>query len=280
MISQSQLPEGFRSIIDEQLRVYRQGRAITNINSIPDTQGIPIENQRHWLKIPNVICVFVDMLGSTRLGATTHDGATAGAFQLFTGTAVRLFSEFESPYVDIRGDGAFALFDSSQPYRALAAAVTFKTFSAEEFVPKILADTGVPVGCHLGIDQKTVLVRKLGFKRYRGRSDKQNEVWAGKPVNMAAKLASLTSDGELLVSDRFYQNFTDEHATLSCGCPHGNKMPLWEEVDLSQDERFDFERAFCLRSKWCRNHGKEFCEALLGLDAAAASPSYGSHRVA
>lgn len=266
MISDTQIPKRYRDVIDEQIDIYKKGRSITVKNKLPDTTSIPIENPKHWLKIPDVICVFVDMLGSTRLGATIHDKSTAGAFQLFTGTAVHLFGSFEAPYIDVRGDGVFALFDGTQAYRALAAAVTFKTFSEEEFVPRLKKSTSVEVGSHIGIDQKTVLVRKMGFKRNRGRSDRQNEVWAGKPVNMAAKLASSTKDKELLVSDRFFLNIRDEHATRSCGCPEGKKVSLWTEVDLSQEDIFDFDVAHCLTSHWCKKHGEEYCEHLMSLD--------------
>ncbi len=266
MIASEQIPDKYKEIIDEEIRVFEEGRSITVRNTIPDTTEIPIENKKHWLRIPDVICVFVDMMGSTKLSAETYDSKTAGAYQLFTGTAVRLFSAFEAPYIDVRGDGVFALFDSNQPYRALAAAVTFKTFAREEFVHRIKDLTDVDVGCHIGIDQKTVLVRKLGFKRYRGRSDRQNEVWAGKPVNMAAKLASLTENDQMLVSDRFFSRIKDEHALKSCGCPNGEKTDLWEIVDISDDGRFDFDVAYSLRSVWCSVHGKEYCETILGLD--------------
>jgi hypothetical protein len=99
MISENQMPSTFRNIINDQISIYRENRSITVVKAIPDTPQIPIENPRHWLKIPNVICIFVDMLGSTRLSAENHDNSTAGAYQLFTGTAVRLFSAFESPYI-------------------------------------------------------------------------------------------------------------------------------------------------------------------------------------
>jgi len=237
------------------------------VNDIPDTPDIPIQDPGRWLRIPDVICVFVDMLGSTRLSAVKQDKSTAGAYQLFTGTAVKLFSEFESPYIDVRGDGVFALFDSDQPYRALAAAVSFKTFAAEEFVQRVLDTADEEVGCHAGIDQKTVLVRKIGFKRYRNRTDRQNEVWAGRPVNMAARLAGLTNDKELLVSDRFFNSITDEHATHSCGCPTGDKAYLWKEVDVSDEETFDFDTAHLLESHWCAEHGAEYCSTMLELDS-------------
>ncbi len=266
MITDEQMPERFLEVIEEQVSIYNMGRSIQAINTIPDTSAIPIQNPSHWLRIPKVICVYVDMMGSTRLSAETHDQSTAGAYQLFTGTSVKLFNSFGSPYIDVRGDGIFALFNQDQPYTALASAVTFKTFAKEIFVPKIGEKTGLPIGSHIGIDQKTVLVRKIGLKRYGSRTDRQNEVWAGKPVNMAAKLASLSHDNELLVSERFFTNLEDEHAVYSCGCPSGVKSPLWEEKDLTDDDRFDFNTSYSLKSCWCKKHGREYCEAILALD--------------
>lgn len=266
MICDEQMPVRFLEVIEEQVSIYNVGRSIQVMNTIPDTPHIPIQDPSHWLRIPNVICVYVDMMGSTRLSAEAQDRSTAGAYQLFTGTAVRLFSAFGSPYIDVRGDGVFALFNQNQPYTALAAAVTFKTFAKVVFVPKIRDKTGVDVGSHIGIDQKTVLVRKIGLKRYGSRTDRQNEVWAGKPVNMAAKLASLSDNDELLTSTRFFTNLKDEHALFTCGCPNGIKTNLWSEKDLSLDEGFDFQVAYSLKSSWCRKHGQEYCEAILALD--------------
>jgi class 3 adenylate cyclase len=266
VIEENQMPERFRNIITDQVTIYDQGRSITVYNSIPDTDEIPIENPKHWLRIPDVICVFVDMMSSTKLSAEAKDKATAGAYQLFTGTAVRLFNECEAPYIDVRGDGVFALFDAHQPYRALAAAVTFKTFAKHECIPKLKKDTEVEVGCHIGIDQKTVLVRKLGIKRSQGRTDRQNEVWAGKPVNMASKLASVATDNQLIVSDRFYSKIPDDLARLSCGCPSGEKKSLWESVDVSAHGFFDFETGYLLTSQWCKTHGNEYCDQMLVLD--------------
>lgn len=266
MINDDQLPKRYRDVIDEQEEIFSEGRSITVHNSIPDTADIPLDNQRLWLRIPDVICVFVDMKGSTQLSADTYDNNTAGAYQLFTSTSVRLFHEFESPYVDVRGDGAFALFNSSQPYRALAAAVTIKTFAEIIFVPKIKELTGLDIGCHIGVDQQTVLVRRIGLRRSGGKTDRQNEVWAGKPVNMASKLASLGENKELLVSDRYFENLDDEHALLTCGCPGGEKVDLWSDVDVSEKSVFDFDIAHRLGSKWCSEHGKEYCEKILSLD--------------
>jgi len=266
MLNNTQINERFNSIIQNEIEVYERGRTVQEWNAIPDTNLIPIQDPRHWFKIKDVICVFVDMKGSTQLSANTQDKSTAGAYQLFTGTAVRLFDEFEAPYIDVRGDGVFALFDCVHPFRALAAAVTFKTFVRQKFTPKMKADVGVELGGHYGIDQKTVLVRKLGLKRHGGRSDRQNEVWAGKPVNMASKLAATADENELLVSDRFHANINHPLALRSCGCPTGQQSELWEAVDVSSDPKFDFDLAYRLKSGWCETHGSAFCDAMLKLD--------------
>lgn len=265
-IFKDQLPSNLIDIFQEQIEIFEKPRSITQYNEIPDTAIIPIENPSYWFKIPDVICVFVDMLGSTKLSATNHDKSTAGAYQLFTNTAVRLFHEMDCPYIDVRGDGVFALYNSNQVYRAFVSAVSFKTFVDFEFIPKIKSLTNVDVGCHIGIDQKTVLVRKMGLKRKNGRSDRQNEVWAGKPVNMAAKLASISEHNQLLVSDRYYDRLKDDKVRYTCGCPNGTPSLLWKELDVTNNNLFDFKKAYLLESNWCRIHGKEYYQSILDLD--------------
>jgi class 3 adenylate cyclase len=266
MISDDQILPSIKSIIDDARALYEKSASITVRNSIPDTTKIPIENPQNWLKIPDVICVFVDIRGSTQLSASNHDNGTAQVYQLFTGTAVKLFSEFESPYIDVRGDGTLALFDSNQAHRALASAVTFRTFAQEEFIPLVKNKTELDIGCHVGIDMRTVLVRKIGFKRHQGRSDRQNEVWAGRPINMAAKLASESKDNELLASDRFFKKLNSRYALKSGGCPNNEVVDLWHERDVKEDDRFDFDTAYALASIWCKTHGREFCNKLLADD--------------
>ena len=59
MIEENQMPQIYRDIINEQIAIYNKGRSITVENKIPDTPNIPIENQNHWLRIPDVICVLL-----------------------------------------------------------------------------------------------------------------------------------------------------------------------------------------------------------------------------
>jgi class 3 adenylate cyclase len=263
-------PQSIQSIIDEETRLFTEGAKITDRNSIPDTSLIPIENPSAWIRINDVIACFVDMEGSTKLSASTHQNSTAKIYRYFTNTAVLIFHEFEAPYIDVRGDGVFALFNSDKPHTALAATVSFKTFVRKEFTPRVTKLTDMKIGGHYGIDQKTVLVRKLGLKAVDGRSDRQNEVWAGKPINMAAKLASRSKDETIWVSDRFYRNLTGDKARMSCGCqdgvPNCGSNPLWQPVDVSDDPRFDFDEAYVMKSTWCAVHGKSYCRDVVAYD--------------
>lgn len=267
-------PKRFQPIIDEQVRLYKQKRTAESRADIPPTDQIPLKDPLRWLQIPNVISVFVDMKGSTQLSAQKHARGTAGAYQLFTGTAVALFHEFEAPYIDVRGDGVFALFNQDQVYRALAAAITFKTFAKTVFVPQLKGVTNLELGAHIGIDQETVLVRKIGLKRHSDRTDRQNEVWAGKPVNMSSKLAAMADADQLLVSDRYYQRIRDEHARKTCGCPGNRKVDLWTPVEVKDDPKFDFGMAYRLDACWCEEHGAAYCNAIMALDQTATANSH------
>jgi class 3 adenylate cyclase len=111
-------------------------------------------------------------------------------------------------------------------------------------------------------------VRKVGLKLRDSRSDRQNEVWAGKPVNMASKLAAIGEDDELLVSDRFFEKIGDARVRKSCGCraQGREKTELWTEMDVSDNDMFDFDRAWKLTSHWCPIHGLEYFDAILALD--------------
>ena len=269
MIKKDQMPARFRDLIDEEIAVYRAGASIQERSSIPDTTEVPSrltsEGKAHWLRVPGVICVFADMRNSTGLTKNKQDRVSARVYQLFIETAVRLFHAAESAYIDVQGDGAFALFDSDEPHRALAAAVNFKTFVKSEFIPRIVADLNVDVGCHLGMDTTPVLVRKLGLQPRAGRTDRQNEVWAGRAINVAAKLGAAAGDDELLVSERMFKLFTHPKSLRSCGCPGGFEMDLWNEHQF-HDPALDFTTRYSLRNVWCEKHGADFCDELIKTD--------------
>lgn len=257
--------EEIQNILDEAKKRYEQGEQIETKDQIPSGDDIPLETNK-WLKINDVICVFIDMKNSTQLSAQKQDKFTAGVYQYFTDTAVKILNHFDASYIDVRGDGAFGLFERIKIYNAFCAAITFKTFSANILGTEIKFDDNKNVACHIGIDMKTVLVKRLGLRKVDGKTSRQNEVWAGKPVNMASKLASLGNENEIIASDRVFDVFLKDGSELilkSCGCPDGKKKNFWKRIDLN-DPKFDFNKAYRIdTSGWCKNHGIEYCENIL-----------------
>ena len=267
-MSESQFLNKIETVISDAEIEYREGASVQVVNKIPDPGKIP-QRGNHWKKIQDVISVFVDMKDSTKLSAEKHGKSTAEIYQFFTNTIVKILRQFEVSYVDVKGDGVFGIFNSNLPHTALAAAVTCKTFSENNFKSAVKNKRKISLGCHIGIDQKTVLVKKIGAEPRDGEdSHLRNEVWAGKPVNMSAKLAARADEGEVLVSDRFYSSLESKCALISCGCGSNvGPSPLWTEKDVSSDENFDFEKAHLLQSKWCSIHGKDYCQKLLDCEA-------------
>ncbi|MDD5020610.1 MAG: adenylate/guanylate cyclase domain-containing protein [Endomicrobiaceae bacterium] len=213
--------------------------------------NIPLENF-NWYLIPNLTCVFVDMIGSTKL-ALNKDSAKI--YQVFVQSFVKTFNDFEAEYVDIKGDGGFALFtgiDSAIP--ALCAAVTFRTICNREIENRFLPEQ---ILMHVGIDTGDALVKRIGL-----RGDKNNEVWLGTPVNTASKLASSAPPSTIFVSGRTFnilnQKEYQQYLINSCGCPNGIAR-LWGEQD-NADLRIKSNKIYFLKSQWCIKHGQLFCK--------------------
>ncbi len=269
--NQTKYIDDIADLISDRKQVFIKRNSITQRNSIPENGKYPL-GDNYWYKIRDVICIFADIRGSTKLSAIKHDNRTASVYEYFVGTGVRIFHYFGASYIDIKGDGFFALFNSNEALRSLASAVTFKTFCSSEFKPKIKESIkNINIGFHMGGDQKTVMVKQIGLRDAEGRDSRKNEVWAGKPINMAVKLASKTIDNEFLISERYFNNFNNEELVVkTCGCvdgiDKGEKSELWSALDVSEDNNFDFNTAYKLKSNWCENHGKEWCENILGLD--------------
>ncbi len=268
-MSKEQYLDGIRELIEEKTAEFSSNNvSVIERNTLPANGNY---QQNCWYKIPDVICIFVDIRGSTRLSASVHDKSTASVYELFTGTAVKLFHEHGASYIDIKGDGVFALFNSDEVFKAFASAISFKTFASESFKKLVNAKApDIDIGFHMGMDQKTILVKQVGIRDAEGRDSRKNEVWAGKTINMAAKLASKSKDDELWISDRFFGKLNNELILKSCGCENraytGEKKGLWNSVDVSEDANFDFKNAYILKSCWCVHHGKDWCQEILKLN--------------
>ena len=260
------------SQLDDQAEL---GVQVTVQNDVPDTGPT---NKGLWIQIPNVTAVFADLKRSTALSASGSPYEAAFAYTYFIRAMTVILDRFSARYVDIQGDGIFGLFSGKgSAFLAAACAVTMRSQVEREVAVRFDQDTSTEweLAAGIGIDVGTLLVRRLGL-----RGTKQNEVWAGKPVNTAAKLSSLAGPNQVVVSDRVYAGYERasklrQRALMwSCGCsqrggrtglgtPIGTTSCLWEEQPAPDNLGLDFECVYRLDSPWCVKHGSEFCEAIV-----------------
>ena len=231
-----------------------------------------------WVRVPNVTAVFADLKGSTELSATCTPRAVARAYTYFIRAMTIALERFGARYIDIQGDGIFGLFSGKgSAFHAAACAITMRTHVEDKVEPRFKKETSNDwsLTAGFGIDQGALLVRRLGL-----RGTKQNEVWAGTTVNVAAKLSSLASPNEVVVSPRVFDQYLRaselrRRALLwDCSCdsvaqgagleiPAGQTDCLWYEGRVPEGLGLDFEKLFWTELGWCELHGPEFCEALI-----------------
>jgi class 3 adenylate cyclase len=235
----------------------------------PETFPEPEEmyvDARKWMKIENIAAVVIDLKGSTALDYKgKHANTSARLYEAVTGCGVKLVNQFEPQFLDIQGDGFFALFHGEHAYeRALCAGITLKTFSSRDLVPAIeetMSDRFPKTGLKVGIAASALAVKRVGTR-------KTNEpVWAGKAVNWATKCAQNADAHELIATSKVFNRFAEnDYVTHSCGCvggePCGSISYLWSDMHV---EALGEGNVDCklLKTAWCENCGDEFCQAIL-----------------
>lgn len=228
-----------------------------------DVAKLPIET-RKWVEVPDLVAVVADMKNSTKMGTGKHAASTASIYQASTGGVVAIFNQFEADFIQIQGDGAFALFWRDDRYeRAMCSAVTIQSFGGmltdrlEKKWPEA-PETGIKVG----VASSRILVKRIGTPR---NPSQQEPVWAGKAVNYAAKAAQGAERHQLVVTGSVWDAIEkNDYLTATCGCPDGVPVQLWTDVviDRLPDDDPDAQGRI-LGSAWCSKHGPEYCNAIL-----------------
>lgn len=215
-----------------------------------------------WHRLSDLVAVMVDLKSSTNLAKGKKPASVASIYDAGMGGVVKIFKSLDSDFVDIQGDGGFALFWGEKRFeRAFTAAVTVRTFS-DDLVKQIYAKWSdePETGFKVAIASGPVLVKLVGLPR---KTELQEPVWAGRPVNYAAKAAQQTEPTVLLVTASVWDELEDnEYIVFSCGC-NGPTSLLWEDYLLEKipdDEKW----GKALKSTWCAVHGEEFCNSILG----------------
>ena len=160
---------------------------VRDVDDIPSLEDMYVD-KRVWLRLTKVFAVSADLRDSTSLSTKDkYVNTSARLYEAATGSAVRVLGRFDPGFMDIQGDGMFALYHGDRALeRAFCAAVSLKTFSERHLVPlihELFSESFPETGFKLGMASGTLAVKKVGV---RGTNE---PVWAGKPVNWAAKCA-------------------------------------------------------------------------------------------
>lgn len=224
---------------------------------------LPIKS-RKWIKLPSIVAVMVDLKSSTKLGTGKWAASTASIYEASTGGVVKVFNKFDADFIQIQGDGAFALFWGERRFeRALCAGVTVNTFSVDLGDQLESRWPNMPItGFKVGVACSPILVKRIGTPRNPAQ---QEPVWAGKAVNYAAKCAQSADRHEMIVTgsvwDRVERN---DYLSISCSCNAGPSAGIWETVNIDRLPDGDPESAGRkLKVGWCTVHGQEYCDAVL-----------------
>lgn len=228
-----------------------------------DVGSLPI-TARKWMKLKDVVAVVADLRNSTQLGTGSKAASTASIYEASTGGIVKIFDRFEADFIQIQGDGAVALFWGDLRYeRAMCAGVTVKT-ACIDLCEQIKAKwpTKPPTGFKIGVASGRVLVKRVGTPRNPAQ---QEPVWAGKPVNYAAKAAQSADRHQLIVTGSVWdQVASNDYLAFSCGCDNGPSDGIWENFEIARLPEDDPEaQGRTLTSQWCPEHGAEFCDAIM-----------------
>ena len=236
-----------------------------DIEYIPDENALKLEVGK-WYRIKEVVCVYLDLKDSTRASfQKTKEGMAKIYEHIGTGiTKIFQNENFKADFIDIKGDGGFALYKGNYAeIKAFLAAETFKTYSYKHLKKKF---TNIEVKFGIGITKGNVLVKKVGVRNWN------YPVWSGKPVNYSAYICKdlkkgFNFDKDLLGVDEniyreLYNHKFKDYLIMSCGCPTGKKSKLWREKSPSDSH---YPKFYYLEANWCDKHGEEYINAVIEL---------------
>lgn len=208
-------------------------------------------------------CLFVDLDKSSKISFKKNPITMAKIYDYFTQTLVDVFNHdsFCADYIDIKGDGAFAIYEGEYAsYKAFYAAITFRKIFEERIKTKFQDDEGKNLSCKIGIHKDKILVKKIGK-----RGD-YNEVWAGRLVNNSAKLSKEYeknperfngAKSPIILSDDVYKDFLNYPEFGLYSCHDGDisvldrKLPIFKKVEEFSDDTLG-DNFYYAQVEWCK----------------------------
>ncbi|NHG50303.1 hypothetical protein GRO02_001800 [Campylobacter jejuni] len=139
-----------------------------------NTDNIQLETNKVTV-INNVTCVFIDMENSTKMAMGKIEEAINTQIP-YIRALVEIFQLHNAKYIDIQGDGGFALFDGDD---------SKKNGIYVAKIANTLFNKKLNMNIRIGIDCGTVYVKKAG------KRGENKEIWLGRPVCLASKLCNI-----------------------------------------------------------------------------------------
>lgn len=216
---------------------------ILSIDSLKSILDKAYLEKSTWLGGDNkFVCLFIDLDGSSKQSFKKNIKTMAQIYDYFTQNIVDILNHpvFGADYIDIKGDGAFGIFEGEQAsFKAFYCALTFKTIF-EQAIKGKFSTQNETLSCKIGIHKDKILVRRIG-KRGEGN---YNEVWAGRLVNNASKLASqvkeippdLNFSTPILISEQVYEDFSKnkEYGFYQCCDSASGQSVLDKQIEIFQ----------------------------------------------
>jgi len=230
------------------------------VNEFPLKAETPLETNV-WLKVNNVCCVCIDMVGSTEIADDINATNMAKIYELFSGSLIEYFKRFDEEYMDIRGDGGIAFFqDEIGLVRGLVAAISFRTYiirTLNEYVKNNIS-YDIDLKSRAGISFGSTLIKRIGG-RNTGGSTYNWMTFGGRLVTTASKYCKAADENGLVISEDIYK-IINMHSVyirhLVKSCDHTSNTLLWKKIDV------DGESAYQLTSHWCPKCGDEHFQGI------------------
>lgn len=197
------------------------------------------EATRKWFKLDEIVVVFADLKNSTALGINKHDKSTSRIYEASTGVGVQLLEGLDPKYVEVQGDGFFGVFHGGNAaVKAVAAAMILAHFSEYILEPQIResreAASCPSTGLKLGVAAGRALVKQFGTDGLK------RPVWAGKPVNYAAKCAESAKAHQVIVTEHLYKRVIEHNDYFLQPCYHSghpkeaflSNTGMWGSTDV------------------------------------------------
>jgi len=225
---------------------------------------------KKWHKFKDIVVVFVDLEKSTNLHKQIgNDEGLARVYNIAMGSVVRIFENFNARFIDIQGDGGFAIFWGPDRYReALVAAITVRTMN--ETMMSLITETYSNVnsgGFKIGIASGGALVKYVGLSKRlavteTGKSEGwQEPIWSGDPVNFAAKAAQESKPNHILITNSVMQHIQNiDELVRTCSC--SSRVQVWTGHTIQKILGKE-SQGFINEKKWCITHGEEYADRIL-----------------